>query len=243
MTLQKIKELSIIKTEEIQNKIKNIKEIYNIEITDELLEKFIKFSLNAIDYYNKKYNCFEGDEYSQLYLFYIKQSNYYHYNILNVALYNDSEYIPFKNKLNLNDDLLYNFYIILGDIICDQISIKTNKNTYVNLLNNNNINDIKIENFKNIKLPYQEKTLLVSYIYYYNKDQNKIIEAIKKELINFKNHFTLLEEFLFNYNNIYLKTNSNIELYFESMISLNNIVEKNIENHKNILKYLEDYGL
>lgn len=243
MTTQEIKNLVLIRNEEINNEIKNIKKLYNIEVTDELLEQLVQFSLNAIEYYNEKYNYFTDNNYESLYLFFIKQSNYYHYNILNSALYKNLNYISFKNKLNLTDELLYKFYISLGDIICEQISIKTNKNTYIKIDNNTNETEIEFKNFKHINLPYQEKCLLISYLYYYNNNKNKIIQTINKELPNIKDHFVLLEEFLFNYDNIYLKTNSNIELYFESIMGLNNIVEKNIENHNSILKYLVNNGL
>lgn len=243
MNVEEIKTLVQIRNNKIEIEIKHIKDIYNIEITSELLENIVKFSLEAILYYNRKYNYFTNNIYESLYIFYIKQSNYYHYNILTSALYKNNKYIDFKSMLNLNNNQLYDFYINIGNIICEQIFILTQKNTYIKKCNNNKYPEKEFKCFKNIQLPYSEKCLLVSYLYYYNEDKNMIIDLLKKELLDINNHCDFLEEFLFNYNYIYNITNSNIELYFESILNSKDITETNKKVHQNILKYLLNNGL
>ena len=125
MTETEITKLVQIRNDEIDYQIKDIKNVYNIKVTDELLEEFVIFLLDAIKYYNEKYNYFTNDSYESLYIFCIKQSNYYHYNILTSALYKNNKYIDFKNQTKLNNDKLYKFYINIRNIICEQIFVLT----------------------------------------------------------------------------------------------------------------------
>ena len=238
MTVTEIKNLAQIRNDEIETEIKNIKNIYNIEVTNELIEKFIMFSLNAIEYYNEKYNYFTNNSYESLYMFCIKQSNYYHYNILTSALYKNNKYIEFKNLTKLNNDELYKFYINIGNIICEQIFVITNKNTYIKKYNNEILIEKEFKSFRTIQLPYSERCLLISYLYYYNENKKVIIDLLQKELLDIDNHCDFLEAFLFNYNYIYSITNSNIELYFESILNSNDITKTNKKIHESILKYL-----
>ena len=237
MIATEIKKIVQIRNDEIDDEIKNIKNIYNICVTNELLEKFVIFSLEAINYYNKKYNYFTGDEYGQLYIFYIKQFNYYSYNILTSALYENKKYMKFKNEINLDDNQIYKLYIKLGNIIMSQITNITNRNNYKENIIHEDI-QLEMNKFKNIELPYQEKCLLISYLYYFNGNIQMIKEKIKEDLLNITYYYNFLEEYIFKYKEVYKKTNAYIDFYFKS-IQNNNILTTIKIQLNNILRYLK----
>lgn len=125
MDIIEIKNLIEIRNKGIENQIKDIKNMYNIEITNKLLENTVVYSLNAIKYYNNKYNYFIGKEYEQLYLFGYKLYSIrnYNYNLLNSANYTNKQYTIFINKLDkeLITKIISDIFIII------QIENITNK--------------------------------------------------------------------------------------------------------------------
>lgn len=236
MTAQEIKSLVIIRNEEINNEIKNIKELYNIEVTDELLEQLVQFSLNAIDYYNKKYNYFKGDKYEQLYLFSddFYNATRYNYNLLVSANYKNKNYIKLANIFNN-----INTISALYNIIQMQIITITEKENYTKKETEINTQSINKSEILNLDLPFHEKTLLSIYLYL-NKTND--IKEIKKtienkiELIKIGS-CEIFEEIFFNFAKSYEKTNMKSEFYLE-------ILEQNDENynyelHKNALDILK----
>ena len=236
MTAQEIKSLVIIRNEEINNEIKNIKELYNIEVTDELLEQLVQFSLNAINYYNEKYNSFGQNKYESLFLFCDDFYNAirYNYNLLISANYRNENYTKFANTLNN-----INTISALYNIIQMQIIATTQKENYIRKKVEVNTLKINKSEILNLDLPFHEKTLLSIYLYLNKtndiKEIKKTIEN-KMELIKIGS-CEIFEEIFFNFAKSYEKTNMKSEFYLE-------ILEQNDENynyelHKNALDILK----
>lgn len=239
MKIEKIKELVSIRNNKIEEQIRDIKKVYNIDVTNELLEQLVVYSLNAVKYYNEKYNCFSGNEYEQLFIFAddVYNTCKYKYNLLTSANLNNN-YLNFCNTLNNNISLISEIFTIIQI----QIMEVTQKENYVR--KERKINKLKINKNEmiNLNLPFHEKTLLLTYFYLSpNKNEKieNIVKLIKNNLESVKNgSCELFEKIFFNFADCYEKTNMRSEFYLE--ILCQNEDNYNYELHKKLLESLKE---
>lgn len=245
MIATEITKIVQIRNDEINYQIKDVENTYNIKVTNELLKDVVTFSLNAIKYYNKKYNYFTGDEYEQLYLFGYKLYSIrnYNYNLLNSANYTNDYYSNFIS--NFDNELLSRILSDIFIIIQMQIEEITNRNNYTNKKNKKiNMQKITDKNIVTLNLPIVEKELLLSYIYLnYNENINVCLESIQKYISDNLNLIkfgicTLIEDICFNFTEISEKTNLNAKYYFEELLNTN--TNYNYSKHLNVLKYIAE---
>lgn len=213
MTQNEINNLIKIRNQDINIQIEEIKKIYDIDITNDLLNELINYSNNAILYYNNKYNCFKGDDYEKLYYFIDKFNcaQIYNYNLLNIN--NCNQYHKFLKNIH-KDNIISNIYTIIQE----QIEIKKNKNILI-LNNNTNINYSIIKQHDNINIDLPIEQYILFLVYYYINDSNTI-ESIKQSIsYNIEmlknNRCELFENIFFNYVDCLQKTNFKSELYFD----------------------------
>lgn len=246
MTTTKIKELIEIRNNEIEYQIKDIKDVYGIDVTNEILENIVIFSLNAIEYYNKKYNAYTGNEYEQLYYFgddFYNISNY-KYNLLNSTNYTNKKYVEFIKSID-NKQLLNTISFIFNII---QIQIETLESKNINIeykTNEINYNLLSIKDELELNLPTDEMILFLIYYYKNNKCKN-ITEVIKNDIklnLNSLNSgiCPLLEDIYFNYISNYELTNMKSEYYLELLEENNETYNK--ELHKRLLEDIKDIDI
>ena len=240
MTEQQIQELVSIRTDEINQQIQDIKNFYDIEVNNALLMQLVTFSFNAIDYYNEKYNCFDGNEYEQLFAFINKFYNAikYKYNLLHSKNYTNKEYNQFLNLFPKQQqlNLLDNIFIIIQE----QIEILNKRNIYISQKTSNiNYSMFKLENITNINLSENETILYLIY-YYLAKDND--LEIIKNniqenlQLLKF-GKCNLFENIYLNYTKCCEITNMNTKLYLD--ILEQNDADYNLILHQNVLNYIK----
>lgn len=247
MNIAEIKKIVRIRNKEIEFQIKDIENIYNIEITNELLENIIIFSLNSIKYYNEKYNAYKlENEYEQLYCFGDDFSNLsnYNYNLLNSANYNNKEYKNFIKSID-NKQVLNTISFIFSII---QIQIEIFKNKIINIKYNTrevNYNTIHEKDTLKLNLPIDEMILFLIYYYKNNKHKN-VMKTITKDIqINLDllkiGRCLLIEDIYFNYIDNYEITNMKSEYYLELLESNNESYNKQL--HERLLKDIKGLNI
>ena len=245
MTQEEIKNLILIDNEDINNEIKNIKDFYNININNELLENLVKFSLKSIDYYNKKYNYFSGNDYEKLFLFADEfyNASRYKYNLLSSANYQNENYIDFLSLFENNQTLekLSNIF----NIIQMQIIMHEHKENFLFKIKKPiDKSKLSTKEIIDLDLPFNENTLLLTYFYLYqDEDNNKTFEIINEKIQDNLNLIKigicyLFEDIYFNFTDYYEKTNMKSGFYLE-ILEQNNL-DYNYQLHKTVLDIVKE---